>query len=1846
MIRKILGRIAAVRPLAFAFFALASFAAHAFDTPYLTFRSAASFSLSVSSPKWDGKIEYSTDTENWTEWNGSSVSAALSDGQYRLYLRGESNTNLNGGNYSGWSLTGSNIYCEGDIETLRGYDGNVPAMGANCYSYLFRDCTSLRSLPILSSTSVADFGYYNMFAGCAGIEIYDSAPDATWSSVAWSLPANVTGGSIWYYDMFKDTGGSFTGNPTVDTTYYVASALPPGQMYQAVNSGTLAPVFSGVALNVDLTSTIKNGTTPYVFAHAGGTLPPGVAPSGSSLSGTPTTPGTYSFTLSVTDAENHTFGSAEYSIVVMAPMSTVSKSYIDAGGTPQTHDCLELNANVATWDQGWYVVSGNLDFGTGGITVDGNVNLVLADGASMSVVGGPGKAGINVPYGSSLTIYGQSGGTGTLTASGNPNDEYGSGGAGIGGNTADWQTSDENCGTITINGGTIIASSGNGNAAGIGGGYYGNGGTITINCGIVTATANSEYEWGMASGAGIGGGGNGGGGTIVINGGNVTAIAEGVLYEEDEYASVGVGKGNYGYGGTLTVADNVTVNAGASVDALEVLPHGDGGAITVTSQRCFVIETEGSLPLAQKSGTSAYTVYTDEVFALALADTINGGAKPYSFALKSGTLPAGLAFDSSYENITGTPTTDDLEEKTVELTVTDGEQASITAVYAITATTRTKTITYIDGTDGETVLHYSPTSYTPGSSSTVYLPSAPTVSKEGYTFVGWYRNSEFTGGQVRWFSCSEETTNLTFYANFSKNAPVSYSLSYYDYDESAGQTTLYLQPSSYTEYDLPLALPTPTKDGYTFVGWREDLESEVTITTLPVGTTGFKSFYAKWTANTPGPDDPTGGGGVPVTFLDENGESMTTNCMPITADTATLTNGGWYVVNADVNRSGNITVEGSACLVLVDGKTLTVTGEELKAGIFVAEGSSFTVYGQSGNTGTLTVSGGSNSAGIGGDAVVSGSATCGAITINGGTVNATGGNYAAGIGGAWGCNCGIVTINGGIVHAEGTGYGSGIGGGARSSGGAVTINGGSVTAESGIGARAGIGSGYTWGDVVVSNGSLYIAPGLVVHAGADKDNTELRAADSTTHLLAVDDEWHYFQIEEASTPVGTFYEIEYRDSANGALIANLSPSQYEEGVGVSLATAVPSKSGYTFAYWYVYGYEDVPVTAVPADATGDKTLYAKWTPTEFKIEYYLKGEKVELFPSNYTVAAVTKLPEEANGYYVKWYDNPELEGNWIFTIGAGSGYARNIKLYADADPIPYTITFYDSETGEQFIKPYLYLVGYNAESEAFDLPRTAHKDWRRFVDWYDNIDLEGDPVRTISPGSFGNKKLYAKWEETTDVVLTVDTNGNLVAASLNGKTEVAIPNTVRQINTFVFYGFTTMETVTIPSTVTNIDDFAFCNCKSLRQIELPESLRRIGWCAFDTCSALESVYIPRGVTIGDDAFFLCESLKSVNIGGTVTQSRRMMKAASGKNLLAAAPLLGAEPEDAEAIHVGRWAFACCGGLESAKVGSKVAGIGGGVFSGCSSLDAIDIENNGNYVQQGNFLLTSDGKTLVSAFGDNVNAVVPSGVATLQDGAFAGDAKLQSVVLPSGVTTIGEAAFSNATVFASITIPASVTTIGANAFCDTALATVYVAKGDTARVKTLVEATGYAGEISYVEPSEEPKPSIAGDGAATVTGDSESGYVVTPSTTTGTVEVEIPSGLDPAKVTVNVPATASVKPNGATIRVVNGANDITAFLDLPAADANGVVNLNDATVKDAIVEEVLDPEKGAELELTPDDPSIKTAETRAGLTYTFYEGTTLEGMTPKATKVGDGNAWTPAITVKGGTSGFYSVHVTK
>lgn len=150
--------------------------------------------------------------------------------------------------------------------------------------------------------------------------------------------------------------------------------------------------------------------------------------------------------------------------------------------------------------------------------------------------------------------------------------------------------------------------------------------------------------------------------------------------------------------------------------------------------------------------------------------------------------------------------------------------------------------------------------------------------------------------------------------------------------------------------------------------------------------------------------------------------------------------------------------------ITITGGTVTATGGRLGAGIGggrEGKGENITITG-----GTVTATGGFNAAGIGGGS----GGSLENITINGGKVTATGGSYGAGIGGGsvsqWGGESGSgknITINGGTVNATGTDGGAGIGGGENGNGEDITINGGKVNASGAYGG-AGIGGGASIDD--------------------------------------------------------------------------------------------------------------------------------------------------------------------------------------------------------------------------------------------------------------------------------------------------------------------------------------------------------------------------------------------------------------------------------------------------------------------------------------------------------------------------------------------------------------------------------------------------------------------------------------------------------------------------------------------------------------------------------------------------------------------------------------------------------------
>lgn len=154
------------------------------------------------------------------------------------------------------------------------------------------------------------------------------------------------------------------------------------------------------------------------------------------------------------------------------------------------------------------------------------------------------------------------------------------------------------------------------------------------------------------------------------------------------------------------------------------------------------------------------------------------------------------------------------------------------------------TITY--NLNGGSALQYNPAEWHYNANYPDYylINPFPTTTKAGYT-VSWWTTSNFQSGtQV------DTTTHMVgdqvLYAKWTiENYTITYNLN--DGACSGGSCT----PTSYNVESADITLPTPTKTGYTFGGWYESADfTGNAVTTIATGSTGNKTYYAKWTADT------------------------------------------------------------------------------------------------------------------------------------------------------------------------------------------------------------------------------------------------------------------------------------------------------------------------------------------------------------------------------------------------------------------------------------------------------------------------------------------------------------------------------------------------------------------------------------------------------------------------------------------------------------------------------------------------------------------------------------------------------------------------------------------------------------------------------------------------------------------------------------------------------------------------------------------------------------------------------------------------------------------------------------
>ncbi len=277
--------------------------------------------------------------------------------------------------------------------------------------------------------------------------------------------------------------------------------------------------------------------------------------------------------------------------------------YIDADGTVKNTATDDINGNETptvinsknmptTSLAGWYVVNDDITY-TSGITLSGNVHIILANGATMSIGTSTDRInGVGINNGSSLTIYGQSTDATTM-------------------GTLSIYTSAKNkhainTGVITINGGHVTANA-NGVFA-----YALRATSTNINGGIVSVTATGTGAFAIDTR-----------GNTVITGGTVEATSTNAsaIYARDN-GNVTISGGNViaRAGGNAIAGNNLTISGG-NVEA------------TTTSRTTPAIYSRGDLALGWTNSTDcikASNYYVEGTISVASGKAFCDGTTVYS----------------------------------------------------------------------------------------------------------------------------------------------------------------------------------------------------------------------------------------------------------------------------------------------------------------------------------------------------------------------------------------------------------------------------------------------------------------------------------------------------------------------------------------------------------------------------------------------------------------------------------------------------------------------------------------------------------------------------------------------------------------------------------------------------------------------------------------------------------------------------------------------------------------------------------------------------------------------------------------------------------------------------------------------------------------------------------------------------------------------------------------------------------------------------------------------------------------------------------------------------------------
>lgn len=235
---------------------------------------------------------------------------------------------------------------------------------------------------------------------------------------------------------------------------------------------------------------------------------------------------------------------------------------------------------------------------------------------------------------------------------------------------------------------------------------------------------------------------------------------------------------------------------------------------------------------------------------------------------------------------------------------------------------------------------------------------------------------------------------------------------------------------------------------------------------------------------------------------------------------------------------------------------------------------------------------------------------------------------------------------------------------------------------------------------------------------------------------------------------GTAYTIDTNGTAIKMLIptgAYMDSNEYENTTGLKSTSTTVSLINYNVTY--------NPNGGMPQPANATYTIES----------------------SNLSLPKVSKEGYDFVGwkYGSKTYDSDKIEKEDLPTTTERASQV-NMAFEAVWKALNYKI-IYNTNGGEAILEG-----SYTIESETITLPTPSYAK-HLFKGWYTTEDCTGDPVTTIPKGSMGEKKFYAKWVSSYDILYELN-GGNNPENIPNFFTEesetITLPTPIREGYTF------------------------------------------------------------------------------------------------------------------------------------------------------------------------------------------------------------------------------------------------------------------------------------------------------------------------------------------------------------------------------------------------------------------------------------------------------------------------------